>query len=250
MILRCSEHEGIDLLGPVSRNAHVGRALGGPDEVLSGEEMRRLEGLRTDVTMTSTRISRAGWAVAMMVGFGLLAGCGSSSGSGTGSAASKSKKAHIQVSRDPAERPTADMVAGVSPAKAGPPVALKFELREPPEAGQLLDVDIAILPGAPAINRIYAKFQGGEGFDLVEGGELRAIDKPVLGSVIRHLVRIVPKRDGVFTVSAAVSVDLADDSITRTYSIPVIVGNGLTEQPTKTEVAEGPSAPGMAAKTH
>jgi hypothetical protein len=210
--------------------------------------MRGSEGLRTDVTMTSTRISRAGWAVAMMASLGLLAGCGSSSGHDP--ANSKSKKNHTaQLSADPAERSTADMVAGVSPSKAGPPVSLKFELREPPQAGQLLDVDIAVLPGAPAINRLYGKFQGGEGLEIVDGGELPAIDKPALGSVIRHVVRVLPKQDGIFTVSATVSVDLADDSISRTYSIPVIVGDGLTEQRGKTEVAEGP-APGTAVKTH
>jgi len=212
--------------------------------------MRKSEGLRTDVMMTSTRISRAGWAVAMMVSLDLLAGCGSSSGSGHDSAASQAKKTHIQASVDPAERPATDMVAGVSPSKSGPPVALKFELREPPQPGQLLDVDIAVLPGPPAINRIYAKFQGGEGLDLVEGSELPAIDKPAVGSIIRHVVRVLPKHDGVFTVSATVSADLADDSITRTYSIPVIVGDGLTEQAGKTEVAEGRPAPGMAVKAH
>ena len=185
-----------------------------------------------------------------MVGLGLLAGCGSSSGSGHESAAAKSKKAATQVSKDPAERPTTDMVAGVTPSKAGPPVGLKFELREQPQAGQMLDIDIAVLPDAPAINRIYGKFQGGEGLDLIEGGELAAIDKPALGSIIRHVVRVLPKQDGIFTVSATVAVDLADDSITRTYSIPVIVGDGLTEQTAKTEVAEGRPVVGAAVKTH
>ena len=208
------------------------------------------EGLRTDVMMTSTQISRAGWAVAMMVALGLLAGCGSSSGSGTDPATSKSKKTHTQVATDSGERATADMVAGVSPSKAGTPVALKFELRELPQPGQLLDVDIAILPGAPAINRIYGKFQGAEGLDLVEGGELPSIDKPTMGSIIRHVVRVLPKQDGIFTVSATISVDVADDSISRTYSIPVIVGDGLAEQTARTEVAEGRPAPGAAVKTH
>jgi hypothetical protein len=212
--------------------------------------MKMSEGLRTDVMMTSTQISRAGWAVAMMVALGLLAGCGSSSGSGTDPATSKGRKTHTQVSTDSGERAAADMVAGVSPSKAGPPVALKFELRESPQPGQLLDVDIAILPGAPAINRIYGKFQGAEGLDLVEGGELPSIDKPAIGSVIRHVVRVLPKQDGIFTVSATVSVDVADDSISRTYSIPVIVGDGLTEQTARTEVAEGRPAPGAAVKTH
>ena len=213
--------------------------------------MRRSEGLRTAVMMTSTRISRAGWAVALMVGLGLLVGCGSSSGSGHDpAAASKTKKAPTRVSSDPAERPAADMVAGVTPSKAGPPVSLKFELREQPQAGQLLDVDIAVLADSPAINRIYGKFQGGEGLDLVEGGELPAIDKPAAGAIIRHVVRVLPKQDGIFTVSATVSVDLPDDSISRTYSIPVIVGDGLSAQTAKTEVAEGRPPPGTPVKTH
>jgi len=212
--------------------------------------MKMSEGLRTDVMMTYKQISRAGWAVAMMVALGLLAGCGSSSGSGTDPATSKNKKTHTQVATDSGERATADMVAGVSPSKAGTPVALKFELRELPQPGQLLDVDIAILPGAPAINRIYGKFQGTDGLELVEGGELPAIDKPAVGATIRHVVRVLPKQDGIFTVSATVSVDLPDDSITRIYSIPVIVGDGLREQTARTEVAEGRPAPGTAVKTH
>ena len=71
---------------------------------------------------------------------------------------------------------------------------------------------------------------GRKGLDLVEGGELPAVDKPATGSVIRHVVRVLPKQDGIFTVSATVSVDLANDSISRTYSIPVIVGDGLPER--------------------
>src|SRR3569833_1379797 len=199
---------------------------------------------------TSTRISRAGWAVAMMAGLGLLSGCGSSSSPGPSSAVAQTRKGHTQVSADPVERPAADMVAGVSPSKAGPPVALKFELRQQPQAGQLLDVDIAILPGAPTISRIFGKFQNMDGLELVEGGELPAIHKPMGGATIRHVVRVLPKQDGIFIVSATVSVDLPDDSITRTYSIPVIVGEGLREQTARTEVAEGRPAPGTAVKTH
>jgi hypothetical protein len=39
----------------------------------------------------------------------------------------------------------------------------------------------------------------------------------------------LPKQDGIFTLSAAVSVELADDSVTRTFTIPVIVGQGLAD---------------------
>ncbi len=186
--------------------------------------------------MTSTRISRAGWAVALMVAFG-LAGCGSSSDSAS-KAEAKNKKAHTHVAIDPSNRATADMVEGVTLAKGGLPVELKYELREAPQAGQPLDVDIAVLPGATPINRIYAKFQGGQGLDLVEGGELAGVDKPPSGTPIRHVVRVLPKADGIYTVSATVAVDTANDSMTRTYTIPVIVGDGLPDDTAKTETAD------------
>ena len=179
-----------------------------------------------------------------------LAGCGSSADSASTPGGAKNKKTlHSHSSTDPAD--PANMVSGVSPSKPGPPVGLKFELRELPQAGQVLDLDIAVLPDAPAINRIYAKFRAGTGLDLVEGGELAAVEKPAQGTVIRHVVRVLPKEDGIFTVSATVSVELADDSIMRTYSIPVIVGDGLPEETGKTEVAEGPAhSPSGAPKTH
>ncbi|MGH8210097.1 MAG: hypothetical protein ACREU6_10980, partial [Steroidobacteraceae bacterium] len=108
---------------------------------------------------TSTRVSRAGWAVAVALLLGLSA-CDSSSESGA--AAHAKKKLALTRSVDPLSRSPTDMVAAVSAGKTGPPVELKFELREPPQAGQLLDIDIAVLPDAPAVNRLYAKFQGGE----------------------------------------------------------------------------------------
>ena len=106
---------------------------------------------------------------------------------------------------------------------------LKFELREAPQAGQALEVDVAILTDAPAINRLYAQFSGGDGIDLVEGSNLPAIEKPAPGQVIRHLVSVLPQKDGIYTFNAAVTVDLADGSVTRTFTIPVIVGEGLAD---------------------
>lgn len=127
------------------------------------------------------------------------------------------------------------MVAAVSAGKGGPPVELKFELRGAPQAGQPLDVDVAILPDAQAISRLYGQFTGGEGVDLVDGGDLAAVEKPAQGAVIRHVVRVLPKKDGIFTFNAAVTVDLADDSVTRTFTIPVIVGEGLADVSAKSD---------------
>jgi hypothetical protein len=203
--------------------------------------------LRTEVMKTSTRISRVGWTVAVA---GLLLGlsaCGSSSKSAD-AAHSKQTSANKRVT-DPATRPPEDMVAAVSIGKGGPPVGLKFELRASPQAGQLVDLDLAVLPDAAAIERIDGRFDGGESLSLVEGGDLGAVEKPTQGSVIRHVVRLLPKQDGIFTVTAAVTVTLANDSITRTFTIPVVVGEGLPELTAKSEASDSDTA-GTSSKSH
>ena len=141
------------------------------------------------------------------------------------------------------------MVAAVSVGKGGPPVGLKFELRSSPQAGQLVDLDLAVIPDAAAIERIDGRFDGGENLSLVEGGDLGAVEKPAQGSVIRHVVRLLPKQDGIFTVTAAVTVTLANDSITRTFTIPVVVGEGLPELTAKSEASDGDTA-GTSTKSH
>lgn len=224
---------------------HAARAFGALDAVSSGE-MRN----------PSTRMSRTGGVIAIAMAMGAMAlalsGCGGSSSESTQAVAQTKKKPslHSQQELGTSARPASDMVEAVSAGKAGPPVEVKFDLRDLPQPGQPLDVDIAVVPDSPSISRVYAKFQGGEDLSVVEGGELAQIEKPAAGSVIRHMVRVVPKQDGIFALSATVSVDLADDSLTRTFSIPVIVGEGLPEPTAKAEVADGQSGSGTVAKTH
>jgi hypothetical protein len=175
----------------------------------------------------------------------ILTGCGSSS-SQSGSGPEKKKVTHVAVHFDPSARSPDDMVAAVSTGKGGPPVGLKFELRDLPEVGQPLDVDIVLLPDAPSITRIFGKFQAGDGLELVNGDELSQMDKPAAGSVIRHVIRVLPQKDGIFTVSAMISVDLGNDSLTRVFSIPVIVGDPTAQA----EVPAGQAAPGTDSNTH
>jgi hypothetical protein len=190
-----------------------------------------------------------------------LYGCGSSKESDAANTSKLASNASKKQVVEPGKRAPGDMVAAVSAGKGGPPVGLKYELRSSPQAGQPLDLDFAILPDAQSIERINAKFQGSDGLDLVEGGDLAAVDKPAQGSVIRHIVRVLPKQDGIYTVTAAVSVDLASDSITRTFTIPLIVGEGLPELTANSDVggradvagraeAAGQAAVRTGSKTH
>jgi hypothetical protein len=175
-----------------------------------------------------------------------LAGCGSSSSQGGAGGSGQKKTTHVVAKLDPASRPTTDMVAAVPTGKSGPPIDLKYELRELPEVGQPLDVDIAILPDGPAIAGVSGKFQSGEGLELVDGGDIPQVDKPAAGAVIRHVVRVLPQKDGIFTLSATVSVDVGNDSLTRVFAIPVMVGDPTAQA----EVPAGQTAPGTESKTH
>jgi hypothetical protein len=184
-------------------------------------------------------------AAALVLG---LAACGSSENQAASTTAPKKTALKPRKVSNPAERGPSDMIAAVSSAKTGP-VELKFELRSRPEVGQPVAIDIAILPRAPNLDRIKAGFQADDGLDIVAGAELPPVevaapapDKAADATPpIRHTLQIVPKRDGIFIITAAVTADSANQPQPRSFSIPVIAGRGLPELAAKSEVAAGPA---------
>jgi hypothetical protein len=165
-----------------------------------------------------------------------VAGCGSGDKPSTSTANPKAHRTpKVAASSRPGEDNLADMVAAVSAGKAGPPVELKFSLSTRPEVGQVMDVLLAVVPRTPVPDSVSASFQVVDGLEIVEGSQLERVDKLVDGTPIRHVVKILPKRDGIFTLTAVVSFVVENQDWTRTFSIPVIAGEGLGEQ-----VAKGP----------
>jgi hypothetical protein len=119
------------------------------------------------------------------------------------------------------------MVSAVSGARTGPAsVQLKFELRERPDVAQPLDIDLVILPGSATVDRLYGRVEVADGLQLTEGAQIAPSDRPGDGIPVRHSIKVLPTRDGIFTVNAVVSVDSAGQSWSQTFSIPVIVGAG------------------------
>ena len=164
-----------------------------------------------------------------------VAGCGSGDKGITSVSSTKAlEKGHKTLAK-PGEENLADMVSAVSTAKSGPPVELRFSLAGRPEVGQVVDVEIAVIPRAPVPDSISAMFQAAEGLDVIDGSQLDRVEKLVDGTPIRHVVKIIPKRDGIFALTAVVSFAQQNQDLARTFSIPVIAGQGLPEQ-----VAKGP----------
>jgi hypothetical protein len=179
---------------------------------------------------------RAGGFTALAAGLVLgISGCGSADkpASTAAPASVKPHKPKAMVPAKPGEDDLGDMVAAVSAAKAGPPVELKFALPARPEVGQVMDLDVAVIPRSPVPDSVSVSFQPTDGIDIVDGSQMERVDKLVDGTPIRHVVKILPKRDGIFALTALVSFAASNQDWSRTFSIPVIAGEGLPEQVAK-----------------
>ncbi len=176
----------------------------------------------------------------------MLVGCGSDETPGVAGGAAKPAIAPRRT--QPGDLVSPNMVSAVSSAHSGPAsVQLKFELRERPDVARPLDIDVVILPAASGLDRLYGRVEVADGLQLAEGAQIAPTDRPVEGTPIRHSIKILPTRDGIFTVNAVVSVDAAGQSSSQTFSIPVIVGSG-SPAPVKPSSATTATKPAAAAR--
>jgi hypothetical protein len=166
-----------------------------------------------------------------------MSGCGSSdpdpTADGQGGTKAKAGKAPPRV------RP--DMVAAVSASKSPGPIDLRFAVPQAPVVGQPIDIQLSITPKVE-LERIVARFQATDGLELLRGAETGVLDKPAPGVEIIHTLTVIPKADGIFNITAVVLTDSATDSVARTFSIPLIAGNGVPELPADNP-PPGPSQP-------
>jgi hypothetical protein len=155
----------------------------------------------------------------------LLAGCGSRSPGGS-AAQSPTKAAKKAVA--PADQLSPNMVSAVAASKPSMvPVQVKFDLRDRPQIGQPLQIELAIVPISASVERVSGKVEGDDdGLELLEGADISPAEHPVEGVPIRHLIKLVPKREGVFTVRTVVTVDAGGSSSTESYAMPLIADSG------------------------
>ena len=121
----------------------------------------------------------------------------------------------------------ADMVSAVSSGKTPTDIELKFALRQRPTVGEPVDIDVAVVP-VRELDQVYATFNATDGLEISSGGTMRQVEHPEPGVPIPHTVTIVAQRDGIFYVSATVLADSTTNSVTHSFSIPVIAGAGIT----------------------
>ena len=178
----------------------------------------------------------------------ILAGCGSHSPGG-GPAPAPGARAVAKKPLNPLDQLSRNMVSAVASSKPSMvPVQVKFELHGRPEVGQPVDLDLAIVPMSASVDRVSGKVEGEDGLELVEGADIAANDRPTEGVPIRHAVKVLPKREGIFMVRAALIVNAAGVASNESYSIPLIAANASAEgSGTRAAPAAAPAAPVTAA---
>jgi len=178
--------------------------------------------------------------VAAIVACSLVA-CGSRSGVGAGAPQTAGGKQSGKASAN--AQGMAGMVSGVAPPGAATSsVQVKFQLQERPEVAQPLDVDVVIVPVYGNLERISGKFAGDDGLEMVTGQDIEAIEKPVEGTPIHRTVQVLPKRAGVFTLTAILTVDSEGQSTGQSFSTPVIAGDSPPPAASGTPAPSGTSA--------
>ena len=115
-----------------------------------------------------------------------------------------------------------DLVAAVSASGSGPPISVKFRLGGKPIVGRPTQLVLALIPSEGIENsHIHGAFQAADGL-LLQSPRSFDVDVPVGGNPVQQEVTVVPQRDGVLSLSASVVIDYENNSLSRTYVIPLI----------------------------
>jgi hypothetical protein len=116
---------------------------------------------------------------------------------------------------------TAGMVEAANQGKSLVPVDLKFDLGARPKIGQILDINLALIPQIAA-SPASIQVSDADGLTVAPGTNQVDIPSAEAGGVYRHTVKVTPNAEGVLLVG--VTVLLKHDEITdqRAFLIPII----------------------------
>lgn len=176
------------------------------------------------------------WVIACAAAL-LLAGCDD----GPPAAAPAATDTAAKPPKSGADTVPPEMVAAVSSTRNATVVGVHFQLKGNPVAGKALPVDIAIVPHEPLTN-LSGRFQARDGLTVATGEVLERRTDPSPDKVIDHQLVLLPTAEGVFMVTAIVETEGREGTVSRIFSIPVIVGPAAAAD---APVAPAPAPPAV-----
>jgi hypothetical protein len=105
--------------------------------------------------------------------------------------------------------------------------------------GKSLPVTIAVVSHQP-FTSVHASFESPDSIALVTGQRLEQVKDVKAETVLSHKLLLQPQQEGVFLVTAAVETEGEEGTVTRIYSIPLIV-HGVAPAPAPVTPAAQPA---------
>jgi hypothetical protein len=173
-----------------------------------------------DTTITRTAV---GSVAAALLAAAALVGCGQDAKTTAAITAVPHFKPTTPVKKGPsAEELTAGMAMAPTLGKSSLPLDVKFELADRPKIGQMLEINLALVPqiaGGP----VTVQISGATGMDVAQGENQFELTEVEAGEVYRHTLRVTPSADGVLLTNITVSLKHEEIDDSKAFSIPVIV---------------------------
>jgi hypothetical protein len=180
-------------------------------------------------------MSRRAYLVAAVAAGLALGGCDDSPEQ---TAAAPTSAAQNSKVPKPADVSTA-MVAAVSAGKSATVISVHFLLGNIPTTHHPLPVEIAIVPHRP-FTSVRAHFETHDGLSLTSGESFGPRLDTHPEKSLKHRLVLMPEKEGMFMLTAGVETEGDDGTVTRIFSIPVIVNSAG---------ATAPAAPNPSSKT-
>jgi len=163
------------------------------------------------------------WIVALLVVLPLAA-CGDS-------APEKSADAKTATTGPKKAKMNDNMVAAVSAGKSSTVVGVYFALGNAPTIDTPLPIDVAIVPHQDFTSLQARFYTQGDGLTLVSGDLLPPSTNAKSESPFEHKLVLMPRKEGVYMVSVNLETEGTEGSVSRIFSIPVIVAPAVTAAP-------------------
>jgi hypothetical protein len=163
------------------------------------------------------------WQVWALVTLLAMAGCGGPPSSAPVAAV---RAASAMAKKGPSAREqTAGMVEASSAGKSGVPVEVKFDLMTRPAVGQVVDLDIAVLPQIDA-SAATVQLTSMDGLEVPAGSNEFAFLAVEADQVYHRKLSLRPNAEGVLVLGLTVTLTHDDVVGSRDFAIPIIVDAG------------------------
>ena len=181
-------------------------------------------------------------AICLSIASLALAACGSEPEPGAAAATAQPGQASVAD-------PMARMARAVGNGKPGAAVQIRYDFASRPAVGTPTELQIAFVPNA-GVDALDVVVSGMDGVTLA--GTLSASFTDVEPSKpYMHTVSVLPDRGGVFYLTVVATTQIGNQNLSRTFSIPFVVGNVPAQQKAapQTDAAGEPIQPAKAQET-